>query len=95
RLRYKESDRLAAMQKTLAAFGVASSVGEDTFTVCGGAPKVLAPVESFGDHRIAMSAAILSTIAEGETTILGAECVAKSYPSFYEHFQMLGGNVNR
>lgn len=95
RLRYKESDRLAAMQKTLTALGIASSVGEETFTIYGGAPKVQAPVESFGDHRIAMSAAILSTIAEGETTILGAECVAKSYPSFYEHFKMLGGNVNR
>lgn len=95
RLRYKESDRLAAMQKTLAAFGIASSVGEDTFTVYGGTPVAKNAVDSFGDHRIAMSAAILSTIADGETTILGAECVAKSYPSFYDHFLMLGGNVNR
>ena len=95
RLRYKESDRLAAMQKTLAAFGIASSVGEDTFTVYGGTPVAKSAVDSFGDHRIAMSAAILSTIADGETTILGAECVAKSYPSFYDHFLMLGGNVNR
>ena len=95
RLRYKESDRLAAMQKTLAAFGIASSVGEDTFTVYGGTPVAKNAVDSFGDHRIAMSAAILSTIADGETTILGAECVAKSYPSFYDYFLMLGGNVNR
>ena len=95
RLRYKESDRLAAMQKTLAAFGIASSVGEDTFTVYGGTPVAKSAVDSFGDHRIAMSAAILSTIADGETTILGAECVAKSYPSFYDYFLMLGGNVNR
>ena len=95
RLRYKESDRLAAMQKTLAAFGIASSVGEDAFTVYGGTPVAKSAVDSFGDHRIAMSAAILSTIADGETTILGAECVAKSYPSFYDHFLMLGGNVNR
>ena len=95
RLRYKESDRLAAMQKTLAAFGIASSVGEDTFAVYGGTPVAKSAVDSYGDHRIAMSAAILSTIADGETTILGAECVAKSYPSFYDHFLMLGGNVNR
>ena len=95
RLRYKESDRLAAMQKTLAAFGIASSVGEDTFTVYGGTPVAKSAVDSFGDHRIAMSAAILSTIADGETIILGAECVAKSYPSFYDHFLVLGGNVNR
>jgi 3-phosphoshikimate 1-carboxyvinyltransferase len=95
RLRYKESDRLAAMQKTLSAFGIASSVGEDTFTVYGGTLVAKSAIDSFGDHRIAMSAAILSTIADGETTILGAECVAKSYPSFYDHFLMLGGNVNR
>lgn len=95
RLRYKESDRLAAMQKTLAAFGVASFIGEDTFTVYGGTPKAITPVDSFADHRIAMSAAILSTIAEGTTTLLGAECVAKSYPHFYEHFEALGGNVVR
>ena len=95
RLRYKESDRLAAMRKTLAAFGIASSVGEDIFTVYGGTPVAKSAIDSFGDHRIAMSAAILSTIADGETTILGAECVAKSYPSFYDHFLMLGGNVNR
>lgn len=95
RLRYKESDRLAAMQKTLASFGIASSVDEDTFTVYGGTPKVLAAVDSFADHRIAMSAAILSTIADGTIVIKGAECVAKSYPCFYEHFEALGGVVNR
>lgn len=95
RLRYKESDRLAAMQRTLASFGIASSVGEDTFTVYGGSPKAMAPVESYADHRIAMSAAVLSTVADGITTIQGAECVAKSYPQFYEHFEALGGNINR
>lgn len=93
RLRFKESDRLAAMKSVLASFGITSSVGEDTFTVYGGEPVALTPVESFGDHRIAMSAAILSTVAKEITTINGSGCVAKSYPSFFEDFAVLGGVV--
>ena len=94
RLRFKESDRLAAMKSVLASFGITSSVGEDTFTVYGGDPVALTPVESFGDHRIAMSAAILSTVAKEITTINGSGCVAKSYPSFFEDFASLGGVVD-
>ena len=82
-----------AMQAVLASFGIASVVGEDTFKVIGGKPVAQQVVDSFGDHRIAMSAAVLSTIAEGVTTIEGAECVAKSYPSFFEDFAALGGKV--
>lgn len=93
RLRFKESDRLAAMKSVLASFGISSSVGEDTFTVYGGDPVALTPVESFGDHRIAMSAAVLSTVAKEITTINGSGCVAKSYPSFFEDFAVLGGTV--
>ena len=93
RLRYKESDRLAAMKSVLAAFGIASFVGEDTFKVVGGEPLALTAVDSFGDHRIAMSAAVLSTVAGGVTTIDGAECVAKSYPLFFDDFAALGGNL--
>ena len=95
RLRFKESDRLAAMKSVLASFGITSSVGEDTFTVYGGEPVALTPVESFGDHRIAMSAAILSTVAKEITTINGSGCVAKSYPSFFEDFAVLGGIVEK
>ena len=93
RLRYKESDRLAAMKSVLAAFGIASFVGEDTFKVVGGEPLALTAVDSFGDHRIAMSAAVLSTVAGGVTTINGAECVAKSYPLFFDDFAALGGTL--
>ncbi len=95
RLRFKESDRLAAMKSVLESFGISSAIGEDTFTVYGGEPKAVAPVDSFGDHRIAMSAAVLSTVAEGVTTIIGAECVAKSYPSFFDDFAALGGVVEK
>ena len=91
RLRYKESDRLAAMKTTLASFGIQSEIGEDTFTVYGGTVSVEGAVDSFGDHRIAMSAAILSTLSAAPVTITGAECVAKSYPRFYDDFVALGG----
>ena len=93
RLRFKESDRLAAMKSVLESFGIVSAVGEDTFTVYGGEPRTVAPVDSFGDHRIAMSAAVLSTVAGGVTVIKGSGCVAKSYPSFFEDFASLGGVV--
>ena len=93
RLRFKESDRLAAMKGVLVSFGITSAIGEDTFTVYGGEPVAVAPVDSFGDHRIAMSAAVMSTVAQGVTTIKGTDCVAKSYPSFFDDFAMLGGLV--
>ena len=93
RLRFKESDRLAAMKSVLSAFGIGSAVGEDTFTVYGGEPVAKATVDSFGDHRIAMSAAVLSSVASGVTVIEGSGCVAKSYPSFFEDFAMLGGKA--
>ena len=93
RLRFKESDRLAAMKSVLAASGIDSTVGEDTFTVYGGEPQAFATVDSFGDHRIAMSAAVLSTVTKGTTVISGSGCVAKSYPTFFDDFVALGGSV--
>lgn len=95
RLRYKESDRLAAVRDMLSSFGIASQIGEDSFTVFGGEPVVEKDVDSYNDHRIAMSAAVMSTVAQGVTTIVGAGCVAKSYPSFFEDFAALGGVVEK
>lgn len=94
RLRFKESDRLEAMRRTLASFGIVSQIGEDTFTVFGGEPVASGVVNSFGDHRIAMSATIMSCVAKGVTIIDNGACVTKSYPTFFEDFAMLGGNVD-
>ena len=93
RLRFKESDRLEAMRQVLASFGIASQVGEDTFTVFGGEPVANGVVNSFGDHRIAMSAAVMSCVAKGVTIIDNGACVAKSYPTFFDDFAKLGGKV--
>ena len=47
------------------------------------------PVDTFGDHRIAMSAAVMACYSEIPVTVAGAECVAKSYPGFWEDFERL------
>ena len=52
-------------------------------------------VDSLGDHRIAMAAAIAATKADGPTKIVGAECVQKSYPAFFEDLSSLGGVVRK
>ena len=93
RLRFKECDRLAAMKELLALYGISSQIGEDTFTVFGGEPVASGVVDSCGDHRIAMAAAIMSTVSRDVTSIDGASCVAKSYPAFFDDFASLGGSV--
>ena len=47
------------------------------------------PVNAFGDHRIAMSAAVMACYAKVPVTVEGAECVAKSYPGFWDDFESL------
>ena len=94
RLRLKESDRVAAMAKGLTRMG--AEVAED-----GGAVRIKggrvrgAELNPYNDHRIAMSLGILALAAEGETTILDAGCVTKSYPGFWSHLERLGVNVRR
>ena len=90
RLRLKESDRVASVIAMLTALGGHAEATEDTLTVY---PCVFrgGTVDACGDHRIAMSAAIAATVAKAPVTILGAECVSKSYPRFWEEYQRLGG----
>jgi 3-phosphoshikimate 1-carboxyvinyltransferase len=95
-LRVKETDRIAAMATNLRAFGVPVDEHDDGMTIHGGAPLKAAKVGSFGDHRIAMSSAILGLFAKGETLIEDTACIATSYPTFREdllkivHFQDTG-----
>lgn len=92
RLRLKESDRIRAIVEMLAALGGRATADENTLTIypsrfTGGT------VDACGDHRIAMAAAIASTVCSRPVTILGAECVSKSYPSFWKEFTQLGGRI--
>ena len=94
RLRIKESDRVASTIAMLEALGGKAKATEDTLTVyCTGYRG--GTVDSVNDHRIAMSAAIASTICTEPVTILGAEAVKKSYPHFWEEFSRLGGNYEQ
>ncbi len=86
-LRVKETDRIAAVAMNLRAFGVQVDEREDGMEIVGGCPLHGAEVESFGDHRIAMSAAILGLFSEEQTIIHDTDCVATSYPGFYETLQ--------
>ena len=91
RLRYKESDRLAAMAAMLLALGVRTDVGENDFTVHGQQPPLRGGVDirTFDDHRIAMAAAVAATVADAPLTIDNADCVAKSYPDFWSQLNRL------
>ena len=90
RLRLKESDRIESVAAMLKALGCKVDIGKDYLTVF---PAVYQGciIDSFNDHRIAMAAAIASTVACGPVTIIGAECVAKSYPDFWSEFVKSGG----
>lgn len=94
RLRIKESDRIASVAETLGRLGADVCETEDGLNISG--HKKLRGgciVDSFGDHRIAMMAAIASTVCEKPVTIKNAEAVNKSYPGFFEDFQALGGKI--
>ena len=91
RLRLKESDRLSSVCEMLKKLGAVCSETEDGLKIAGGKLRS-GTVDSHGDHRIAMAAAIAS-VAAGNVTVEGAEAVSKSYPAFWEDFQRLGGTV--
>ncbi len=88
RLRYKESDRIAAMAAMLDALGVRTDIDDDSFIVHGNTAPLHGggAVKTFGDHRIAMAAAVAATAADAPVTLDDADCVAKSYPGFWEQF---------
>lgn len=86
-LKVKESNRIDVMVNQLKKMGADIAATEDGMIIRGGNPLHGAFIDSKEDHRIAMSFAIASLMADGETTIEGAECVNISYPSFYEDLQ--------
>lgn len=83
-LRLKESDRLASTATNLRAMGAQVEEFDDGLQVFGPTRLHGAEIHSFGDHRIAMAFAIAALMADGETEIKGAECVAISFPEFFE-----------
>jgi len=94
RLRLKESDRLKTTAAMLRALGGSAEEEADSLTVHGVSLLSGGTVDGAGDHRIVMAAAIAATRCAGPVTILGAEAVNKSYPSFFEDYLALGGDAH-
>lgn len=94
RLRLKESDRVEAVKDMLHALGGRAEADENTLTVYGTGLRG-GRVDGRNDHRIAMSAAIAATVCREPVTVLGAQCVEKSYPQFWDVYKQLGGRYEQ
>ena len=91
RLRLKESDRVTSIIAMIESLGGRAEADENTLKIHG-TGLVGGTVDAMNDHRIAMAAAIAATVCKENVTILGAECVRKSYPKFWDEYARLGGN---
>jgi 3-phosphoshikimate 1-carboxyvinyltransferase len=91
RARVKESNRVAAVREGLERMGIGVTEEKDKLIIYGGQPKG-AVIDSKNDHRIAMAFSILGVVV-GDTVIEGAECVAKTYPGYWEVLKSVGGEI--
>lgn len=94
RLRLKESDRVESVKEMIIALGGTAESDAETLTVRGTGLHG-GTVDARNDHRIAMSAAIAATACRENVIILGAQCVEKSYPRFFEEYRKLGGRYEQ
>lgn len=94
-LRVKESDRIAVMARNLEAMGVRVAELPDGMRIegCGGQPRGGCTLDSHGDHRVAMSMAIMAVFADRPVTIRGIECTETSYPGFWQTLERMGAHV--
>jgi 3-phosphoshikimate 1-carboxyvinyltransferase len=90
-LRVKETDRLAVMARQLGAMGARIEEFEDGMTITGSTPLHGATVDSETDHRVAMSLAVASLVANGNTILHRPEAAAVSYPEFWDDLARLRG----
>lgn len=90
-LKVKESNRIAAMVSELTRAGADCTETADGMVIRGGRPLHGAPFESYGDHRVAMSMAVLALGAAGESEILNPKVVSISYPGFFDTLRQIGG----
>ena len=93
RLRLKESDRILSTMQMLKAFNVYSECDGKSMIIYGGEIKG-GKVHAFNDHRIVMAGTVLSSVADGESEIIGAQAVEKSYPTFFTDYAKLGGKTS-
>lgn len=95
RLRLKECDRLKAMTTELNKLGARITERPDGLSIDGVEELNGGIVDCWNDHRIAMSLAVASIQCREPLTLVGAECVAKSYPEFWQDFKTLGGQYEQ
>ena len=94
RLKLQEGDRIIALCKMLDTLGAYVEDKGDSITVEGtGETLKGGVVDTYGDHRIAMAAAVAATVCEDEIILKDAGCVSKSYPTFWQDYRNLGGNT--
>jgi 3-phosphoshikimate 1-carboxyvinyltransferase len=93
RLIYKESDRAKTLKEEFGKMNVKIEISDDLMYVTGGRPQK-ARVESHDDHRIAMALAVASLGATGKVSIRDSQCIAKSYPAFFDDLRNLGAVVH-
>ncbi len=93
RLRLKESDRIRSVCETINNLGGCAESDDDMITIHGSGSLAGGAADSFGDHRIAMTAAAASVICRRRVTINGVEATGKSYPGFFDDFASLGGEI--
>lgn len=92
RLRHKESDRASALSEEFGKMSINISMNNDSMFVTGGKLSG-AEVNSHGDHRIAMAAAVSALGASGPVRIKDAGCISKSYPDFFDDLSHLGAEI--
>ena len=95
RLRLKESDRVESVLALIHSLGGKAEASEDEMVIHGTGGLRGGTADAFRDHRIAMAAAVAAGTAREPVTIIGAECVGKSYPGFFEQYEALEGRVLR
>jgi 3-phosphoshikimate 1-carboxyvinyltransferase len=88
RARLKESDRISAVKEGLERLGIRVVEEQDSLVIRGGAIHS-AVIDSCNDHRIAMAFSLIG-VADGNITLKGAECVAKTYPDYWQNLRRLG-----
>jgi len=93
RLIYKESDRAAALKEEFGKMNISIDINDDIMKVTGG-QLCGARVESHDDHRISMAVAVAALGATGKVNIRDSQCVAKSYPGFFDDLRHLGAIVH-
>lgn len=89
RLTHKESNRAKTIAEEFQKIGIAVDISEENVMHIQGGRIHATEVESHNDHRIAMALAVAGLMSDGEMRIHGAECVAKSYPDFFEQLESI------